>query len=467
MGYQAWFEHFKEQLQGLSESFDQSKSNLSLLGYSLKEQRLRSDDYFKWAMTHYNLPMLQSRFFTETSLSLEMFAKWATHYPWSEECLPVAEWDGSLIIACLQPPQDFPSNPSSIFVLATFENLQEAWRKFYPEKAVATPAPSSISNDAPTGIDLALATVKQQAPANTFSVEDLGVEESSIKTSSKPNPSDENSGVIEVAPDERLEGLLDDAPSVIRLERLPPKKVEPPTDATLNSDNINEPPSSATSNASSATEDAHNLDVNNHRESKTPPPPPQSTQETALHTPLSDNTISSKTAFRSTGIVKPTLNPAALENFSLDKIKRKNSALLGEKIKTTLSQMKIQFEKSMILTLDDQESQLIAFAWDENFHDIKDTSLSIPLKTPSIFSIVSSTQKAFHGYISPNQINEDFFADWNQGRIPDHVTITPIMINEKLVGMLMGFGSKSTYNRASLNLAEKLSTDFVKGLQAA
>ncbi|MGZ3772025.1 MAG: hypothetical protein ACXVCW_20385, partial [Bdellovibrio sp.] len=151
-------------------------------------------------------------------------------------------------------------------------------------------------------------------------------------------------------------------------------------------------------------------------------------------------------------------------SFPLDKIKKRNSALLNEKIKTTLSQMKTQFEKAMILTLDDEETQLMAFAWDENFQDIGDTASVVPLKTPSIFNIVSSTQKPFHGYISQNQINDDFFAGWNKGKVPEHVTISPILVNEKVIGMLLGFGTKDTYNRVSLNLAEKLSTEFTKGL---
>ncbi|WP_374032950.1 hypothetical protein [Bdellovibrio bacteriovorus] len=141
--------------------------------------------------------------------------------------------------------------------------------------------------------------------------------------------------------------------------------------------------------------------------------------------------------------------------------------MLNEKIKTILSQMKVHFEKSMILTLDEQETQMTAFAWDENFQGMKDTSMRFPLQTPSIFNIVATTQKPYHGYISLNAINEKFFDGWNQGRIPDHVTVTPIIINEKLVGMLMGFAEKAAYNKVSLTLAEKLSGEFTKGLQAA
>lgn len=488
MSYQTWLEKFKDQLQGLSESYRQSGSRLSLLGYALNEKRLSSTDYLKWAMTHYKLPLLQSRFFTETSLSQEMFAKWATHYPWSEECLPVAEWDGSLIVACLQPPQDFPSNPPSIFVLATFENLQGAWLKFYPEKATVPPMDVPASDEAPMGIDLSMATIVQRSPSDSFSFDDLGLEAAPEEKSSEvdteeSSSSDENSEESESVTEEKFDGLFD-TPAVIRLESLTPK-AEPPATNSAPTESVHlsdaKSPSAVLSNEKSenlpeikleviddssisidvpvTNEENSSLDIE-----KSPPPPSYQKPEPA---PLSENTIGSKAVPRSTGIVKPNFNTAARGNFTLDKLKKKNSVLLGEKVKTTLSQMKTQFEKSMILTLDDQETQIVAFAWDESFQDVQTMSTSFPLKTPSIFNIVSSTQKAFHGYISPNKINEDFFADWNQGRIPDHVTITPILVNEKLVGMLMGFGTKSTYNKASLNLAEKLSTDFVKGLQAA
>ena len=140
---------------------------------------------------------------------------------------------------------------------------------------------------------------------------------------------------------------------------------------------------------------------------------------------------------RPSGVAKPTMNPVANGNFALDKLKKKNSAIVAEKVKKVLSEMKSHFEKSMILTLDEQETQVTAFAWDENFQGIKDTSLRVPLKTPSIFNVVATTQKPFHGYISLNEINEKFFEDWNQGRIPDHVTISPIMMNDKLVGCLL------------------------------
>ncbi|WP_157865680.1 hypothetical protein AB1A81_08840 [Bdellovibrio bacteriovorus] len=484
MSHHLWFEHFKEQLQGLTEAFEQSATPLSLLAYAIKEQRLSSEDYLRWAMTHHKLPLLQSRFFTETPVSQEMFAKWATHYPWSAECLPVAEWDGSLIVACLQPPQDFPSMPSSILVLATYENLEATWNLLHPERHQA-PAATPVAEEAPEGIDLSVVTTTKQA-SDSFSFEDLGVKTDS-KAAPEFQPLSEDELQLGETGGEKLDGLFD-GPTVIRLEALSPSaeapaQVAPVLEPVAVSSETPEtelktvisplspltpltPAPAATVPTESAPVVAATAVESSAPKRATPPPPPPKAE---MPPPFEDSFSNKPIAItpRPAGVAKPTINPVASGHFALEKIKKKNAALLNEKIKTILSQMKVHFEKSMILTLDEQETQMTAFAWDENFQGMKDTSMRFPLQTPSIFNIVATTQKPYHGYISLNAINEKFFDGWNQGRIPDHVTVTPIIINEKLVGMLMGFAEKAAYNKVSLTLAEKLSGEFTKGLQAA
>ncbi|MGZ3827101.1 MAG: hypothetical protein ACXVCR_19280, partial [Bdellovibrio sp.] len=350
MNYEAWFEHFKEQLQGLTESFDHSGSKLSLLGFALKENFLSSEEYLKWAMTHYKLPMLQSQFFTETSPSLELFAKWAALYRWSEECLPVAEWDGSLIIACLQPPQDFSSSESPIVVLTSAENLQRAWEKLNPplsEKQL-----TQNVDDTPTGVDLSFATSLKKSPSDNFSIEDLGMAEIASDENQEEISLDENNdSEKKLSLEEGLEGLFDQ-PAVIELKGLSANTTDHNKTETLDENKVEKIVPA----------------VEEQKLKPIPPPPAKiqpeavkkeedksSSEESEASISLEQGTII-KPISRSTGIAKPTLNPAPLVgSFPLDKIKKRNSALLNEKIKTTLSQMKTQFEKAMILTLDDEE----------------------------------------------------------------------------------------------------------------
>lgn len=438
MSQQAWFEHFKEQLHGLTESFAESGTSVSLLSYALQEKRLSPEKYLAWAMSHYLLPQLQSRFFTETPLSQEMFARWATHYPWSAECLPVAEWDGSLIVACLQPPQDFPSNPTSIIVLASPENLQMAWKTLHPEKAKipANPVMESSQDSAPEGIDMSAATMVAPRKSDVITFDDLGVESSAPKESTSEEEGVEGlEGLDADSSSGQLDGLFDGA-TVVQLKSFNAAEAHPPA---------------AEATVVKPKEDMENI-FKDTAESA-----PDSTIEKTTISPIS----------RTSRITKPHINPVAAGHFALEKIKKKNSAILDEKIHHVLKEMKVYYQKSLILTLDESESQMTVFAWDDNFLDMKDPSVRLPLKVPSIFNIVASTQKPFHGYISLNEINEKFFEDWNQGQIPDHVTITPLIIKDSMVGMLMGFGEKSAYNRSSLNLAEKLSSDFVRDLKVA
>lgn len=423
MSQQIWFDHFKEQLQGLTEAYKLSNSSGSLLGYALSEGRLSYDEYFSWAQSHFQLPRLQSRFFTETPPSPEMFAKWATHYRWSAECLPVAEWDGSLIIACLQPPQDFPKTQPFIAVLASHENLAETWVSYSPPKSKQS--------------------LNVSSPGQSFSFEDMGLE--------NPLESVEDSS--------SLENIFDEA-TFVKLEAFsPPAPVKPEEEeeapATESETVIfmSKPPPQAASRATG--------------KALTPQPLPAPPSEVFEDSFSKDDVFAVPAPRVDTGITNATINPVSTGHFLLEKLKKKNGQLITEKVKTALTGMKAYFEKSMILTLDEEQTQLTAFAWDESFDKIKDVSQRIPLKKPSIFNIVVATQKPFHGYVSLNDENEKFFEVWNRSKIPDHITITPLVVQEKIVGLLVGFGEKSAYNKTTLKLSEKISNEFIQNLKAA
>jgi hypothetical protein len=417
-----WQEHFKEQLQGLRESFELSGTALSFLNYALQEKKIAAEEYLKWAQKSYQLPCLHSRFFLETPLSQEMFARWATHYRWSVECLPVAEWDGSLIVACLEPPQDFPDVPTFSFVIAEPEALQNAWQQLHPSQE-ATPPPAEV----PDGLSMAAV----QSPSEK-----------------KEDHRDLLNFETHVAP-----------PTLVKLDIPEFKEGDQSQD-----DPLVAPPKQI---ANDALE--HSVVAGKSENSKiiktvvpaSPHPPlnPSYQADENRNIPASPT---SATALKG----KPQSHPAPSTAFALEKIKKQQGSLMAEKVKKALGDMKTHFKKAMILTLDENESQIMVFAWDESFQGIPDTSVRIPLKSPSIFNIVASTQKPFHGYVSLNQLNEKFFEDWNHGSIPDHVTITPVISNDKVIAMLMGFADKSAYNKSSLQWAEKLSAEFIKDLAA-
>jgi hypothetical protein len=522
-----WFEQFSTKLQSLEEDYASSGSKVSILAYAFQTARLNPEEYLAWAVNHYQLPKLSSRFFVETPPSQEVFAKWATHFLWTVECLPVAEWDGSLIVACLEPPQDFSSSVNAIFVLTSMDDLTHLWNLYHEEKELDIP-----QSGTPEGMDLSMATVVHASKSDSFSFEDLGME-SSNPSDDLLSDADTNSGVDlsdEEPIVEALEGLNFDAPTtLIKLESLgQPTTIGSSPEHTpdlVSSDEaapstfdkttifkpltpVAEPVAVAPKKAPVKEEPLVLNDeplVLSEAKAKPIPPPPQQTKMDEEKTtiapavakvPSAAKAPSAPAASAVTAAAakippveaipaapvakpKPAPAPAAVAavrssmntgmdtTLLLEALKKKNGTAVDDRVKTTFTEMRNHFEKTMILTLDEKESQLVAFAWDDNFKGMKDPTVSVPLRVPSIFNIVASTQKSFHGYISLNEVNEKFFEDWNQGRIPDHVTIAPLIVEDKMVGMIMGFAEKSAYNKMSLNLAEKLSNEFVKNLKTA
>lgn len=84
----------------------------------------------------------------------------------------------------------------------------------------------------------------------------------------------------------------------------------------------------------------------------------------------------------------------------------------------------------------------------------------IELDTPSIFRIVKRTSLPYHGYVTPSPINSAFFNVYYRGAIPKHVTLVPIMVSGKMVGMLMGISESEVPLKTSLLNMEKIADEF-------
>lgn len=400
-----WYEHFKNYLKGLEESFKTIKPHGSLLKHALDNHFLPVDKYLFWAKENYKFPILQSNFFKETPISQEMFARWATHYQWSEECLPVAEWDGVLIVACLQPPQDFPQKVSFTLVLASHQDLKNTWAKLNTK---------STDLEAPDGIDIS-ALVKNTSHSDEISIESLGLQLSA----DSPEILALDEQIDSPLESEVLEGIFDESTEV----KISPIQLK------------NELSEGHPSEEQAKIEEINFSNVRKLDSTMRPP-----------HVKVSSS---------------------GENEFALEKLVASYGLNLNKSTECVFKSMKKYFDKSLILTLDENETHLKVFASDESFSLVKNKELQIPLGVPSIFNIVHSTIKPFHGYVSTNQINDKFFESWNESKIPSHVTITPLVYNKQLVGMIMGFAEKAGYTRESLKLAEKVSAEFISSLEEA
>ena len=136
----------------------------------------------------------------------------------------------------------------------------------------------------------------------------------------------------------------------------------------------------------------------------------------------------------------------------------KTDAAVDEFTLNIFKQMRTHFQKSMLFRK--EGNALIPWKWDVEFNSQAPvTDSQISLGQPSPFRTVTKTHKPFHGYLSPCEIAEKFFEDWNSSQIPDHLTLVPIQIEDQLMGVLLGIAEKSVNQKASLILAERLASE--------
>ncbi|MCE3009961.1 MAG: hypothetical protein LW875_05060 [Proteobacteria bacterium] len=135
--------------------------------------------------------------------------------------------------------------------------------------------------------------------------------------------------------------------------------------------------------------------------------------------------------------------------------------------KEAFQQLSYQFSKSIILVTDGKNAKVL----DASSPPRGMTSASYSFEQPSFFRIVAQTKKPYHGYVLANEATEKFFEDWNSGKLPDHLTVSPLMVDESLLGFLVSFGEKSSDNSKALQLsqdiAQSLSVNFKENVKAA
>lgn len=365
-----------------------------------------------------SLPILSNSFFEKHRPQLSVFQKWQSASQWSAHFMPIYEWDDVLFVGCSQmPAKAVQANCKVVFVLCTTEVLNNLWEEFQsPTVIMQQSAPSS--NDMPEG--LSAMNLPSAAP-QTVSFDDLGISADEAPLNEFPQE--------EVPAEESLEGLdLGNIPA----------------------------PSLSFSNDVSA-EPTVVLVPTNSAVAETLPPAPSLEKTAIVHTqepiPAKAPVDSDKTRDTQTKAHAPTLASMSSSNATADQV-----------FQDIFKEMEKNFEKSMLLIK--KGDQVIPWKWSSQFQSSnpQGTKTVIPLLTPSPFRIVFRSQKSYHGYIVPNDQTNKFFAEWNGSQIPDHLTLSPILIDDNIVGMILGIGSKTADTKTTLlqteHLAESLSKKF-------
>ncbi len=144
-----WSSHFQISQETLSVYTREAQAaGLDVLRWCLMNGKIPQEEYLKWAMNAYQLPVVKTDFFTSPP-DLELWKRTKDLAPWNASLVPLTEWHGCLFIGCLEPPADFKLAKRHHFVLASARNLFMLWSHFNPTPVTDEPSLADFSRPMP------------------------------------------------------------------------------------------------------------------------------------------------------------------------------------------------------------------------------------------------------------------------------------------------------------------------------
>ncbi len=459
--------------------------------------QIEISNYLSWASQLFLLPSLDSSFFSNVDIK-PVWQKYSPLNNWSPEILPVGDWENRLMIACVSPPNEFKMSlaQAPIFVLASPLDLRRTWILLNAKPAVAeavpaqikpnlTPAQSEniegtvtrfelkmdpefkpIELDSAQNDDAVTATapptsnpeaqaVKESETPSGFTI-DINITNSGVAPSFNFAPPKNETNIITETPVDVLSSEikfdLDTPPLVVAAALTEPVVLSPPPPPPP------PPPKTRTSTVPLPKAELLKKQVasplvqanpaGSPTQNKPIGPPPRGILS-AVATPFKVNTPNPVTA-ETSQIPKATSGKLALKR-SVESAKSSfDECSSYEDISDLMfTKMRSLFEMSMLLRCD--ENGLTPIHWTGAFKGVDEQKAStIVLQQPSIFRVVYSSGKPYHGYVVANATNSKFFAEWNANEIPKHVTIFPVFVEKTFVAMWFGATNKAIDLKVSM-----------------
>ncbi|MCB0391233.1 MAG: hypothetical protein KDD58_08080 [Bdellovibrionales bacterium] len=424
-----WCNFFNIPEKDVKSWLEQAKSAENFTFWSLKNNKIDNNKYLQWAKNHYHLPVLKSHYF-EQAVDTSWWSIVKSISNWSEKLIPIAEWDNTIFIACLEPRTDIHWSFPVQFVLASSHDLEKRWKELNKtvqvesntqtqtdlkatEQVIITPPPPAPAPASPPPPAPTVNVVKAEEPEKVSIDAPEGMEGLNLNVPSNA-PAAEGFDVPE--------GMNIEAPAGMEGLNLSLANNSQPAEGFAAPEGMNlEAP---------AGMEGLNLEVPNNSQTPEGLVAPVAVKDPSA--PLNSHQLESVVGF----------NPEVQKVFS-------------ELSETYNAVMVLMFESD----------KLRHWANDGNWRPKgKGALLPIDISDPCIFKIVKVSGQPFHGPISSNQINDTFFQNWGFSSNPEHVSITPVKYDSFIAGMVLAVGTKEkSSSMTSLNLLEKV-TEKLKPL---
>ena len=378
----------------------------SVTSWCLKNRKIEPQTYLNWAREYYQLASLHTQFFEQTPPPIQLWKKLLHSASWSDEMLPVSEWDGIVFIACLELPKQENLNFPTRFILTSNENLNKYWKVFkdiFPHfKTASQKNQKNTPKNQKNKPQKDQANKENQNQANKQNLENIDP-----KWANSTKKLSENEEVIS----SKLEGLsqiqVDENPNINPYQS--PQNQSPTHPRS--SENLTNPP---------------------------PDPKPDSSPTNTLSKMTDTKKLDSKPVF---------LEPFGISSNS-DEIKNNEDL-----INWVFQQMSPYFSACLWFVLENQHLSCWRYTSNLKPHD---SNQKIDYTQPSIFRIVFRTGLPYHGYTTSSPTNDQFFKNWGYEAHPEHVTAYPIKKNLEVTGVLMGLSDSNSNTDNALSQTERI-----------
>jgi hypothetical protein len=418
---QTWVEALNISSDSLEQWSSQAPQGTPLLVWCLEEGHVSVAEYLTWASAQFELAVVTSDFFA-SEIDADFVANHRTSDNWSSWCFPVSEWDGTLFVACIEPPVS-EMQPGVKYVLADPRAMRIVWDSAQPAiPHLETPEPPAIPNEGPTGLNT--------SPTKIFQ---LNLDNISL---GETEPADYQ------------------APQPVNYPQVPDD--EPAAQAggfVLNLEGTAVGPAFAVSQDPPTQLDYH---IGQQTRVNIPTPPP----------PLPLDASDSVELDEPTQVPDEDATPKPKVTHAADV--RTASVDLGAAFGQAMVVINRTFEHSCVLRFQDSAASI--FRVDDSLKVAPETP-EISLDYPSFLRIVSRTALPYHGYLVDSPAHRDFFSALGYQDLPKCVSAVPLKLGPTIWGVLLAIGNESHQTIEALRIveaeAEKLLKHLVSGTAKA
>ena len=351
------------------------------------------------------MPVLNPQFFHDHAPSLEFFHQWKETCVWSPQILPIYQWQGILFIGVSGNSTPEVSVPH-VFVQVEAMILESLWNK-WQEKIEPIPTPST----------------------EEFSFESMTEE---VPAQSEGN-NESNSSSVEEPLTEMPEGFSFES------AELPTPQIQKDSEPQVEGLSLN-----AEVEVSSIK--PITLVSNPMAETSVP--------TAALKSPVNDETTPLPIARTSANI-----SPKISGRSEVSQLTPQNTNL---EVNDVFEKLNAHFRVCMIFLINGQVAK--PWKWTEGFK-VPDKILNYDMSLPSPLRVVYRTSKSYYGPVKENPVLNEFSQAWLQVKIPTDLAISPLLVNDQLVGAVLCDGNVNPDSLEPLKFLEKVAAEVSARLE--